>query len=446
MTQDDTAPGGVAAGAPARRRRRALAGLALVLACLVILVTTIAVWTHQVAFNTDRFASLAGTVVGDPAVIDPLSARISSQVVTAIGVQDRIAARLPDAAKPLAGALTLAVRDAIDQRLQVALQDPRIQAALVRTLSFAHAQVMNLLRDRPDSVSVVNGYVTVEVFPVVGAALTELQSIGLIPAQIQLPDLTSPETPDVLSGRLATALGIQLPEGFGTVQLMPADRLLAARSVVQAFDVIVIALLILSIILVALAIWLAHDRRRMLVYLGVGTIIAFLIARLAMSTIERLIIGGIADADLAGAVRAVVDATVADLRGVTVIILVATSIITVAAYLWGRPAWVGSFASAASDATGRATASAKATSSAGLATIDDRAPTRDVMGEAVTEHRSSIERYGLAAIAFSLVWLALGLEIALLGAALVVGFELVLRALTGDEERDLGAASDQAGA
>ena len=114
------------ATAPAapRRSRRILAGVALVLACLLILLTTVAVWTHQVVLNTDRFTNLAGKVLAEPAVVDPLSARISDQVVTALDVQTRLEARLPDALKPLAGTLTLAVGSAIEQRLQVALLNP----------------------------------------------------------------------------------------------------------------------------------------------------------------------------------------------------------------------------------------------------------------------------------------------------------------------------------
>ena len=105
------------ATAPAapRRSRRILAGVALVLASLLILLTTVAVWTHQVVLNTDRFTNLAGKVLAEPAVIDPLSARISDQVVTALDVQARLETRLPDAIKPLAGTLTLAVGSAIEQ-------------------------------------------------------------------------------------------------------------------------------------------------------------------------------------------------------------------------------------------------------------------------------------------------------------------------------------------
>ena len=127
-------------------RRRVLSGIALVLACLLILVTTVAVWTHQVALNTDRFTSLVSNAVTDPAVTDPIASRISVQVVDALEVQGRLEDRLPDALKPLAGALTASITERIDERLKVALRDPRLQNALLGTVSFTHAQLVRLLR------------------------------------------------------------------------------------------------------------------------------------------------------------------------------------------------------------------------------------------------------------------------------------------------------------
>jgi hypothetical protein len=63
--------------------------------------------------------------------------------------------------------------------------------------------------------------------------------------------------------------------------------------------------------------------------------------------------------------------------------------------------------------------------------VAGRAPDRETVERTVRENRSLIERFGLAVVVFVLFWLALGLGIALLGAALVVGFELILRALAG---------------
>ena len=427
MTQDPS-EGSERPSAP--RSRKVLAGIALVLACISILLTTVAVWTHQVAFNTERFSALTVSVVSEPAVIDPLSARISTQVVESLGVETRIADRLPGPTKALAPALTQAIRDALERRLQVALANPKIQQAMVKALSFTHARLMNLLRDKSDAVTVVDGYITVEVFPVVGAALTELQTIGLIPPEVTLPDLSSPDAPEVLAQRLESALGVTLPDGFGTIQLMPADRLLAARSIVRAFDLLVVGMLVLSVVLVALALWLSGHRRRMVIYLGIGTIAAFLLARVAIGAIEDALISGIADKGISGAVRSVADATVADLRSLTTVVLIATVVIALVAYLWGRPRWAVAVASQVGDVAGRAGSTAAAAGSAGIVAAKDRQPTRAALEETVRDNRSIFERFGLAIIVFVVVWIGLGFEVALIGAALVGGFELLLHAIS----------------
>ena len=349
------------------------------LACLGIVLSTVAVWTHQVALKTEQFTPLVTTVVTDPAVTDPVSARISAQVVDALGVGTRLEARLPDALKPLAGTLTVAVRNAIDDRLKIALQDPRLQTALVNALAFTHEHVVRLLRDESEVIGVVDGYVTMDVFPVVGAALAQLQTMGLIPADVVLPDLSDPEAPDVLAQRLESVLNVDLPPTFGTIQLMPADRLVAAQSVIRIFDVVVILLIVLTALLVAASLWLAQDRRRMLMYLGIGTIIAFLIARTVIRSAAGAIVGGIADPGVAGAAQTIVDAVLEDLRGLTIIIVIITVILTIAAYLSGRPKWATTTASAVGDRAGRAgSAASTAAASYSLSDVTAKAPRPDL--------------------------------------------------------------------
>jgi hypothetical protein len=411
-------------GTPGRttgKGRRVLAGVAFVLACLLILVSTVAVWARQVAFNTDRFTALTASVMAQPEVLDPLSARISQQVIDALDVQTRLAAKLPGPTQALAPVLTRSIQDAIDKRLQVVLADPRIQGALVNMISFTHAGVMHLLRDEPGAISVVDGYVQFEVFPVVGAALAELQANGLILAGVQLPDLSTPDDPGVIRQRLAAALGITLPADFGTIRLMPADRLLAARSAVKAFDTIVVALLVLTAVLVLLAVWLARHRRRMVVYLGIGTIIAFLLGRLAIHGIENVLISGITDPDLGNGVRTIFDATLADLRRLTSIVLVVTGVVAIVAYLLGRPQWLV-------DAT-----APRGESGGGLSGV-------------IRRNRSAIQWGGLAIIAFLVAWIAVGLDIALLGAALVIGYLLIMRAISAPSEDPTASGDPMASA
>ena len=186
------------------RRRSVLAGVSLVLACSTIVVATIAVWAHQVAFNTDRFTALASSALEQPEVIDPLAARISAQVVTTLDVQARLTNVLPDRVTAIAGPVTLALQDGLTRRLQTLLAEPRMQQALTRALAFAHTRVMNLLRDQADAATVVNGQVVLEVYPALLVALQQLQTAGIIGPEVELPDPATAEPPGVVGGSSRT--------------------------------------------------------------------------------------------------------------------------------------------------------------------------------------------------------------------------------------------------
>ena len=386
-----TSPTNEAAPVRVRRRRSVLAGISLVLACLAILVATVALWSHQVAFNTERFTALAGNALDDPEVIDPLSARISAQVVQALDVQTRLANVLPDRVTAIAGPVTLALQDGLTRRLETLLAEPRMQQALTRTLAFAHERVMNLLRDQAQAVTDLNGQVVIEVYPALLVALQELQTAGIIGADVQLPDPATAEPPGVIRGVLENRLGVTLPADFGTIPIMSVEQLQTAQTVVKAFDIVVIVLIVLAVALSVLAIWLAARRPRMVVFLAIGTIIAFLLARLFTNAATDALTTAIAAEGLRGAVRSILDATLADFRGWALLILIALGIVAIAAWFWSRPA----------------------------------SERRVSLPEFRTER--AIERIGLALIALVVLWVAVGLEVALLAAVLFVALELVIQ-------------------
>jgi hypothetical protein len=376
---------------PARRRRSVLAGISLVLACLAILFATAAVWSHQVAFNTERFTALASDALDDPEVIQPLSSRISAQVVDALDVQSRLAGVLPDRVTAIAGPVTLALQDGLTRRLETLLAQPRMQEALTRTLAFAHERVMNLLRGQAQAVTDMDGRVVIEVYPAVLVALQELQTAGIIGADVQLPDPATAEPPGVIRGILENRLGVTLPADFGTIPLMSVEQLETAKTVVKAFDIVVIVLIVLAVALSALAIWLAARRPRMVVFLAIGTVIAFLLARLLTNAATDVLTTAIAAEGLRGAVRSILDATLADFRGWAFVILIGLAIVAVVAWFWSRPA------------TAR----------------------RVSLPEFRTER--GIERIGFALIALVVLWVAVGLEVAILAAVLIVALELILQ-------------------
>ena len=219
--------------------------------------------------------------------------------------------------KPLAGTMTLAIQNGIDQRLRVALQNPQVNAALLKAIGFTHERLVRVLRGESDALVVVDGYVMLNVFPVVGAALDGAAGERDHPGRHRA---AGPE----LAGRArrprpAPRRGAR-HHAAADVRDDPADarRQAAGGAVGRAdFDLLVVVLIVLTLVLVALTLWLAARRRRMVVFLAIGTIIAFLIARSVIGSIENTIVSGIADGDVRAAVRALVDATLEDLRSLT---------------------------------------------------------------------------------------------------------------------------------
>ncbi len=437
-----TTGGGSATGQPGRTRG-VLAGIALVLACLSLLLFSVGGWAHQVALNTDRFTAVVEGISTDPEVTDAVAHRLSVQVVEALDVQGRLEARLPEALDPLAGALALAIQDSIDTRLSTALRNPELQDAWVAAISATHQAIVALLRDQTEAAVVIDGYVYFDAFVLVGPALAQLQEIGIIPADVVLPDLTARETADALRAKLESALGVTLPADFGLVKLMPADRLLAAQGAVRIFDLLIVLLAVVTVALALAAIWLSRHRRRMLVFLGVGTVITLVLARLVIRGVESAMVSGITDADASTTVRAVFDTTVADLVRFTNWIVIGAAVIAIAAYLAGRPRWAVQLASTAQGAARQAGGTAAAAASGASAEVS-----AEELKAAARARRTQIERIGIGVIVFVLAWIGVGLEIAVIGAALVIVFYLALALLTGEEageDADLPPAATEQG-
>ena len=100
-----------------------------------------------------------------------------------------------------------------------------------------------------------------------------------------------------------------------------------------------------------LVVWLATNRRRMVIYLSIGVIVAFLIARSGTRWASSSVVDGIADAGLRGSALAVLDAVVDAFVGFTTVVLIATVILLIVAYLAGRPAWLTRLTSGSEETT-----------------------------------------------------------------------------------------------
>ncbi len=409
------------------RRRGVLAVILGILACLALVASTSLFWIHQSVLNTDRWVSITSSVAKDPEVIQSLSEALSEQVVTALDVRGRLTTALPDRAALLAGPITGTLQSQIQAAMAKLMTTEGFQTAWTNMNRVAHATVVKLLRGESDSVTLQNGYVTLNLFPLVGSALATLQSDGILPANLPIPDLSDPAAPDQARAALQNALGVTLPDTFGTLPLIRADRLEAARTAVHVFDLLTVAALILTILLFIGATLLARDRRRAVLLLGGGAVLALLLARAVIRGVENGVVGAISDGPGQSTVHGVLDAAITDLFGVMFVVTLLGAIVVLLAWLFGRREQVVEVVGSAGTAARRAgsagvdagkAAAAGAAASSVAETGAGVGPTILALARA---HRTALR---VAGIIVAVVWLAViadGWEpVAIIGVLLVL--------------------------
>jgi hypothetical protein len=338
------------AGSGRRGLRRLLVGVLVVLSCLTLVAGTLAVWARSVAFDTDRWVATVGPLIEEPRVVDTVSARAATAVVEGLGVEDRVRAVLAqsDALSGQAGTLAGSVADAVERRLRERfaslLATRQARDLWFRINAIAHRAAVAVLRgETPEGISVEGGVVTLDLVPLIELGLSHAEDLltDVLGRPVDLPDPASIPAEELAGarGRIEAALDVDLPEGFGRVVVLRSDRLAAAQDLVSAVDRGIAVVIGLTVALMAAAILLSPSRRRTLVQLGFGVVLAFLLARAAVRAVGEAVVDG-APVGQRGAVRDVVDAVVSGLVDFTTVLLVAGLLVGTAAYLAGRPAWL----------------------------------------------------------------------------------------------------------
>jgi hypothetical protein len=280
---------------PSRRRHNIVTGLAAATACLLIVLTIVATWTYATLLNTDRFVGTVGAVTSDPAVITSVSQRVARQVVDGFEVQFRLEELLPDRLDPLAGKFADSLQDGIANRLEQALSSERFTNLWTAALTGVHQRLLALLRGDAPNAELANGVLTIDMLGVISDAVAQLQADGVIDHQFTLPPWAGDGDRQATIDVLNRELNITLPAEFGKVELTNVAWLETASTVVRAFDVAVLLLILLSIALTTLAVWLAERRKRAILYMAVAIELVLLLLGLTAGVVGGPVLADIAE-------------------------------------------------------------------------------------------------------------------------------------------------------
>jgi hypothetical protein len=268
---------------PRRRRiRRSAVGLLVALSCLLVVLSATVVWAHRTLLNTGAFVGTVGPVFKNPAVTSAVAVRATDQLFTELNLQARLKDALPPKASFAAAPVANATKGFVAGQLANVMASPQFQAIWTATLTSMHQLLVAVLRGQHTAaVSTSGGYIVLNTVPLINQALGKVSGLAsnLTGKPVTLPTITSADPPPQAVNKLSKALGVTLPSDFGQITLVKSSDLATVQRGVRAFDRFTLVLPLVTIVLIALSLWLSLNRRRTLLQLAVGVSLLMIVER-----------------------------------------------------------------------------------------------------------------------------------------------------------------------
>jgi hypothetical protein len=250
--------------------------------CLLVLLSTTVVWAHRTLLDTGTFVGTVGPVFEDPAVASAVAARATDELFTELNLQARLRDALPPKASFAAVPITSATKSYVAGELAKVLGSPQFQAIWTAALTATHRQLVAVLRgEKTPVLSTADGYIVVNTVPLINQALGKVSGLAsdLAGKPVTLPAITTADPPQQAVTKLSQALGVPLPASFGEITLVRSSDLATVRQGVKAFDGLTLILPLVTIVLIALCLWLSVNRRRTVLQLAAGVTLLMIIER-----------------------------------------------------------------------------------------------------------------------------------------------------------------------
>ena len=270
---------------PPRRRRQFswksfAACILLVLGCLFAPLSVMTVWVHNQVADTDRFVATMSPLIREPAVQAAVVDRVTDTVFGYVDVQ----ALATDAVKVLAaqgvppqvteplqgltGPLASSVRSFVRDRVGDVVAGPGVAQLWDRTIRIAHEQMNAVLSGNSDAVVVSGGEVRLDLAPFITAAKQQLIGSGL-------------------------GIAARVPDVHPTIAVTDATTLERAKSAYSLLDKVAAWLPWITLIILALGVYLARNHRRALIGAGLGAALGMLVIAVALVITRGVLTGAV---------------------------------------------------------------------------------------------------------------------------------------------------------
>jgi hypothetical protein len=336
-----------------RRWRKVGAGFLVFLTALLVLVSTVAVWTKATLFQTPRFVSLVEPALTDPTVTNAMANRLTDQLFQALDLQGRIENVTSSLPPPLDQALQRLIAPIVSStqgyvrgKVQQEFRSAGFHTLLVQIVTVAHERAIALIEKNYaalPNVVVQDGQIKLNLLPiasrVIRSIVVDAASLFGIPASA-IPTISPGDDPGPAIQRLTQVLGIQLPADFGQITVLTTAQLEPVQTAAERFQRLVVLIVLLALVLLILAIVVSVNRRRTVVQLGIAVAAGLLVAAIAIRKIKDSVVDGLSSPAGRGAAREVFDSMIGSLRVLILWVVAIALLAALIAYLLGRPSWL----------------------------------------------------------------------------------------------------------
>lgn len=236
----------------------------LVLAGVLLLLGSFAVWVDRVALDTEVFVDTSSELLDDDAIRTVVAARAVDELFDNVDVEAEIEGQLPEDLQSLSGPATAGLRQASYQLVDRALERPALQRLWAASLRETHRGLVDVLEDDVGAVSTREGVVTLDLESIV---LETAERIGI---RRQVED--------------------NLPEGVGRIEILRSDELDAAQDSFQIMKTLAWVLPVLMLLSFAAAVGLARDRRRAARSIGAVVLVVGVLGLVAVGLVGSYLV------------------------------------------------------------------------------------------------------------------------------------------------------------
>jgi len=339
---------------PGTRLRRWMVLLLVVLASVGVLASAVSLWTHSLLFNTDRWVATVGPVLEDPQVQKDLSVYLTDRAFEATDLETRVTDALPPNAQFLAPTITDAAWGFVQKRMETRLGQPETYDLWLKLNRFTHERLVAVLEGDSTYIQLNGDQVQLNLVPLVSRAMELIQQAlpGALDERLDIPQIDPTASAEEMRTQLEAATGRTLPADFGTVVLFEGDQVTQAQQIVKIFKAAVIAIVVVTVLLIAAALLFSRSRLRTLIQLGLGTLVAVVVARVAVQRLQDAVVASISDRDGHRVAGALIESAAGNLLDVLIWLVVAGALVSLVAYFTGKRSWLVAARGYAATATG----------------------------------------------------------------------------------------------